>query len=107
MRESLLALLVLALAFLNFGHTNLSFARDGHVVAVSSSFCGNPLTPADADHTPCHACRIGQGADLPLVPCGVVPVAFTAATVTYSGFVALQAVAPLLISGSPRAPPFA
>jgi hypothetical protein len=44
-RETLLALLVLALAFVNFGHNTLAFAADGHVVSVSHGYCGNVAAP--------------------------------------------------------------
>ena len=40
----------------------------GRVVVTTASFCGNPLYPADGDHTPCHACRIGAAAVLPPPP---------------------------------------
>jgi hypothetical protein len=104
-RETLLALLVLALAFLNFGHNTLAFAADGHVVSVSHAYCGDPLAPAGADHTPCHACRIGSAADLPPAPCVIEPVAFVADVVVYFDNVAAPRIAPLAIAGNPRAPP--
>lgn len=65
--EVLRALCVLALLFLNFAHQPVFAAQSSHDVlslAASQSFCGTPLAD-DEGHAPCHACRIGGGADLP------------------------------------------
>ena len=105
-RETLLALLVLALAFLNFGHSNVVLASGGRVVVTTESWCGNPLIPIQGDHTPCHACRIGGGADLPPQP-AVEAVAFAAVAVTYVDAASAIDTAPLLLNGNPRAPPLA
>ena len=104
-RDALLALLVLGLTFLNFGHTNQAFAAGGRIVATTSAFCGNPFVPADGDHAPCHACRIGIPVDLPPPPVLVEPVAFIVAPVVYPpapwhSFRDAQAPPPL-----PRGPP--
>ena len=78
--ETLRALLVLALIFLNFAHQPAIAAPSaGDVMSVvaSQSFCGTPIAD-DEGHAPCHACRIGGGADLPPVldlPCPPMPVA--------------------------------
>ena len=78
--ETLRALLVLALIFLNFAHQPAMAAPSaGDVMSVvaSQSFCGTPIAD-DEGHAPCHACRIGSGADLPPVmdlPCPPIPVA--------------------------------
>src|SRR4051794_14855873 len=80
-RETLLALLVLALAFLNFGHVSISTA--GQFNLTPDSWCGDPLLPDAPNHSPCHACRIGGGADLPPQPACVEPVIFTLADVAY------------------------
>lgn len=78
--ETLRALLVLALIFLNFAHQPAiatPSAGDVMSVAASQSFCGTPIAD-DQGHAPCHACRIGGGADLPPVlelPCPPMPVA--------------------------------
>ncbi len=64
------AFAVLALVFLSFAHQSAFASSHGHdvlTVAVTADFCG--ATPADPSHAPCHACRIGGGADLP-PPCG-------------------------------------
>ena len=106
-REMLLALLVLSLAFLNFGHSSVAFASDGHVVVTGTSFCGNPLTPDAADHVPCHACRIGNAADLPPAPAAVAPVAFAVTPVAYAQPVAPAEILPAQTAARPRAPPLA
>jgi hypothetical protein len=107
-RETLLACLVLALAFLNFGHSNLSFAFDGHtVVASASPLCGDPVHhPGEQDHQqPCHACRIGGGADLPPPSCAAVPVAFGVLPVAYADTPALLPPPRLGLTAHPRGPP--
>jgi hypothetical protein len=104
-RETLLALLVLALTFLNFGHSNAVFAAGGRVVVTTASFCGNPLYPADGDHTPCHACRIGAAAVLPPPPAAILPVAFVVVPVVYA-LPALRIISPpAFVFARPRAPP--
>jgi hypothetical protein len=68
--ELVRALAVLALVFLSFGHQPALAVSHDHetlTVAVTAHFCGD--APADESHAPCHACRIGGGADLP-PPCG-------------------------------------
>ncbi len=42
LREALLALVVLALAFLNFGHASAVFAANGRIVITAHSVCGDP-----------------------------------------------------------------
>ena len=106
-RETLLAFLVLALAFLNFGHSNLAFAADGHVVVTGSSYCGNPLSPIDGDHTPCHACRIGNAVDLPPVTAQIVPVTFAVTPAIYAAPLAGPLALSFRLAANPRAPPAA
>jgi hypothetical protein len=112
-RDVLLALVVLALIFLNFTHIT-SDLRAGSNMALdlssiaADSFCGD-LHPADhQDHSPvCHACRIGGAADLPPAPCLATP-AF-AETVAVA-FVEPHEVVPQAFAVSPltpRAPPIA
>ena len=76
--ETMRALLVLALVFLNFAHQPAIAVTSAHDVLVASqSFCGDPVAD-DNGHAPCHACRIGSGADLPPVsdlPCPPLAVA--------------------------------
>lgn len=66
--ETMRALVVLALVFLNFAHqpAMAASAHDVMTVVASQSFCGAPIAD-DQGHAPCHACRIGSGADLPPV----------------------------------------
>lgn len=67
MVEVMRALAVLALVCLNFAHAPLaSGAPVGEVFTApdATSFCGSPADDP-TDHAPCHACRIGGGADLP------------------------------------------
>ena len=106
-REALLALLVLALVFLNFGHANFAFAHDGQIVSGPSVYCGNPLSPGDGDHLPCHACRTGQAASLPPVPCTAEAVFFVAMPVVYADELVPSLVPIEAVPGQPRAPPFA
>lgn len=80
-RETILALLVIALTFLNYGHVSVSAA--GYLQVTPDSWCGDPLLPDSPDHSPCHACRIGSGADLPPPPARVEPVAFETMPVAY------------------------
>jgi hypothetical protein len=51
-------------------------------VAGAGSYCGDPLEGGKTQHAPCHACRIGGGADLP-PPCPVAPPVLDAAVLSY------------------------
>lgn len=69
-RDLVRALAVLALVCLSLAHQpSFAVSADHAVVnvAVTASYCGDG--PVDTSHAPCHACRIGGGADLP-PPCG-------------------------------------
>lgn len=79
-REIVLALAVLALTFLNYGHVSVSASGDLQV--TPDSWCGSPLAPDDIAHAPCHACRV-DGAALPPPPACVEPVAFAVVPVAY------------------------
>jgi hypothetical protein len=79
-RETLLALAVLALTFLNFGHVSVTASGDFQI--VPDSWCGDPLLPDAPKHAPCHACRV-DGAALPPAPACVEPVAFDVVPVAY------------------------
>lgn len=83
--ETLRALVVLALFFLNFSHVPLSAApADAFVPLSIASICGDPIgDDRDGAHAPCHACRIGSSADLP-PPCPVTAPAFAMAEVDYA-----------------------
>lgn len=105
--ETVRALLVLALVFLNFGHQPAFAARtpgDVFTIVASQTFCGTPTD--DLDHAPCHACRIGSGADLPPVtglPCPPLPVALR--RTAEPAAIAFERHAPL--PAGARAPPLA
>lgn len=106
--ETVRALLVLALVFLNFAHQPaLALSPDHDVMSVvaSQSSCGAPIT-ADEGHVLCHACRIGSGADLPPVaalPCP--PIAVAARLHAEPAAIAVERQAPLPLGA--RAPPVA
>ena len=104
-RDTLLALLVLGLTFLNFGHTNIAFAAGGRLVVTTTSVCGNPFLPASGDHAPCHACRNDIFADLPPPAPVVVPVVFVSAAVVHVELPPPAGPQPVLISVQARAPP--
>ena len=106
--ETLRALVVLALFFLNFAHVPLSAApADTFVPLAVASICGDPIgEDRQGAHAPCHACRIGAGADLP-PPCPSAVPALATAAVDYDA-----AATPAVHSGSrlratARAPPAA
>lgn len=80
-RETLLALTVIALTFLNYGHVSVTASGDFRI--VPDSWCGDPLLPDAPKHSPCHACRVG-GAALPPAPNCVEPVVFGVAPVAYT-----------------------
>ena len=102
-REIILAVLVIALTFLNYGHVAVSASGDLRVTA--DSWCGDPLAPDSGDHAPCHACRVGQGADLPPPPACVEPVAVVAAPVAYVAPVGAIALPLRARPAQPRGPP--
>ena len=106
LQETLLALLVLALTFLNFGHTSAVFAAGGRVVITATSVCGDPLSTSAGDHFACHACR-PAAAVLPPPPAGVAPVQFAVAPVVYTPPLASPAALPFRLAASPRGPPAA
>jgi hypothetical protein len=106
LRDLLLALLVLGLAALNFGHQSAVFAAGGRVVITAASVCGDPPAPHSGEHFACHACRPGALA-LPPAPSGVEPVCFAVMPVAFAA--ALTGTARLAPVGSaqPRGPPLA
>ena len=103
-RDALLALVVLSLTFLNFGHTSAVFAAGGRVVVTATSICGDPLSAPAGDHFACHACRHDLPA-LPPAPTGVEPVCFAVAPVAYAEAVRPTLVMALPDIGNARAPP--
>lgn len=103
-RQLLLAMLVLGLTFLNFGHTSAVFAAGGRVVVTALSICGDPAGSSAGDHFACHACRPDALA-LPPAPAVATRVSIAVAPVTYMHVMA-PLVAPFSIrAGNSRAPP--
>jgi len=103
-RETLLALLVLALTFLNFGHSSAVFASGGRVVLTGVSICGDQSSTIPGDHFACHACRQDIPA-LPPAPIAIAPVQFGVTPVAYVTAVPSAFATPLNRAASPRGPP--
>jgi len=104
-RETLLALLVVALTFLNFGHTSAVFAAGGRVVVTAHSTCGDQQTPSDGEHFACHACRQDLPA-LPPPPVVAAPIDFSIAPTWYPPrLVEAPPTGLLLLAARPRGPP--
>ena len=102
-REIILAAVVMALTFLNYGHAAVSAASDFRVTV--DSWCGDPLLPDSPDHSPCHACRIGSGADLPPPPAAIEPIAFVATTIAYAAPIVVVELPLHGRPAQPRGPP--
>jgi hypothetical protein len=104
--DMLRAVCVLALIFLSFAHAPVTAATSGPDVltaALDMSYCGE-LPDDPKAHAPCHACRIGGGADLP-PPCDIaVPVAVVA-DVAYGAMPSLSLPAAPIHSFDARGPP--
>jgi hypothetical protein len=105
-REALLALLVLALAFLNFGHASAAFAAGGRIVVTATSLCGDAGAAPAGDHFACHACRPNTTA-LPPQPCVFEPAERIVASVGYGSTGFLMPILAIVLGGNPRAPPAA
>lgn len=104
LRETLLALLVVALTFLNFGHASAVFAAGGRVVVTGYAICGDQGAVHDGDHFACHACRPSV-ADLPPPPAEPEPVCFTASAVHYVAASTPTDSSAGLLAFEPRGPP--
>jgi hypothetical protein len=102
-REIILAAVVVALTFLNYGHVAVSASGDFR--ATPDSWCGDPLAPGSAEHAPCHACRIGNGADLPPPPACIEPVTFVALPVAFFAPLATIDLPVRARPAQPRGPP--
>ena len=105
-REVLLALLVLALFFLNFGQASVVLADGGQVSVTQTIFCGGPVGDDQSAHpVTCHACR----PHLPVLEPpqdDAVAVCFGVTPVVYADSTASEGIlAPLLIGPPPRGPP--
>lgn len=104
-REALLALVVLAVAFLNFGHQSAVLAAGGRIVVTATSICGDlGALPAAGDHFACHACRPAPSA-LPPTPQTIEPVVFAMVPVTYAEPAAATRASTARFAGNPRGPP--
>jgi hypothetical protein len=105
------ALAVLAVVFLNFAHQPAAYAWPWPGDAAfsgspeSADVCGQ--TGDVGKHAPCHACRIGGGADLPPVPVLAEQVWFGAAKAVYAGLLMSPGPMASFKPGQPRAPPVA
>ena len=102
LRETLLALAVVALTFLNFGH--ISVNASGDVLVTPDSWCGSPVAPGDVAHAPCHACRV-DGAALPPPPVEASPVCFTVTSAAYAAPIVTPALPVAQRPVQPRGPP--
>jgi len=106
--EVLRALCVLALIFLSFAHAPVTAATSGSDVltaALDMSYCGD-LPDDPKAHVPCHACRIGSGADLP-PPCAIALPIAVVADVAYGAMPSLNLPAAPPNSFDARGPPIA
>jgi hypothetical protein len=104
LRDALLALVVLGLSFLNFGHDSAVFASGGRLVVTGTSICGDQSGSHDGDHFACHACRPGT-AVLPAPPAGAEPVVFATSPVTYAAAPCTTQAVAFTSSVQPRGPP--
>jgi hypothetical protein len=107
--ETLRALVVLALVFLSFAHTPPGAGAGSHDVltaAIDASWCGDAPDGDGKGHAPCHACRIGGGADLP-PPCNVPLPVTVVADVAYGAMPTLSLPATPIHSFNARGPPIA
>lgn len=108
MRDIASALVVLALVFLSYAHQpiNAAHAVDSDVLtaAITADFCGDAPEDGKA-HAPCHACRIGGGADVPTPPCAGIAAPIAVASVTYFGATVRSPIITEHGSSRPRGPP--
>lgn len=104
LRDTLLALLVLALTFLNFGHSSAVFAAGGRVVITGMSICGEQNSATPGDHFACHACRQDVAA-LPPAPVTFCQVIHGVVLVVFTAIATVEARAPVMGMPRPRGPP--
>lgn len=92
MIDLLRACVVLALVFLSFAHAPIA-ATPGSpetlTAAIDMAWCGDAPDTESKAHTPCHACRLGAGADLPAT-CAVALPLRTVAQVRYGAMPVLS-----------------
>jgi hypothetical protein len=103
-RETLLALLVVTLTFLNFGHSSAVFAAGGRVVVTGHAICGDQGAVNDGEHFACHACRPTL-ADLPPPPAEPEPVCFVTTAVSFAAALPSNDSSAGLLAFAPRGPP--
>lgn len=109
MSDLLRACVVLALVFLSFAHAPIAASAGPHdtlTAAVDMSWCGDAPDGDGKGHAPCHACRLGAGADLPTA-CAVPLPLRTVADVSYGALPVLSLPTALTGSYSARGPPSA
>jgi hypothetical protein len=107
--ELLRAGLVLALLFLSFAHAPVSAAAGPHDILTASvdmSWCGDSPAGDDTARAPCHACRLGAGADLPTPSTMPLPLR-TVADVHYGALPVLSLPATPVAPYAARGPPIA
>ncbi|MGV8953218.1 MAG: hypothetical protein ACOH2M_19130 [Cypionkella sp.] len=112
-KEIVGALCVLALLFLNLGHTQaFQVAYDADLTPYVLSdqayavLCQEAGQDVPKDHAaPCHACRIGAGADLPTVQFLAEPAFVAVERVAYAEPSQMYLVEVFARAQSPRAPP--
>jgi hypothetical protein len=107
--ETIRALIVLALVFLNFGHGAVaSEDRAGFVVLDTSVLCGEqtPGTPSLGDE-PCPACRIASGIGLPPASCAIAPAFGLLTAIAFEDLTETGYRPAFGHSSGPRAPPAA
>lgn len=108
LRDIASALAVLALVFLSYAHQplNVAHALDHDVLSASitADFCGEQ-PDGGKGHAPCHACRIGGGADVPVPPCAGIEAPIAVASVTYFGATVRSPIVTAHGSSRPRGPP--
>ncbi|MGV3489784.1 MAG: hypothetical protein ACO1OG_00540 [Devosia sp.] len=107
--DVLRALVVLALVFLSFAHVSTASAAGMHgpvlSAGIDASWCGDESDDSAA-HVPCHACRLGAGADL-LPPADVPLILRVVAAVSYGALPVLSLPSEPLGIASARGPPAA
>lgn len=104
LRDTLLALLVLGLIFLNFGHSSAVFAAGGRVVVTGTSICGEQNSATPGDHFACHACR-QDVVGLPPAPVTFCQVIHGAVPVVFTAIAMVAATATVMGMPRPRGPP--
>lgn len=110
LQETVRALGVVALVFLNFGHAPMAAGTELVASSYGASFCGGPVDPVDApghgNFAPCDVCLLGSGMDLPPPPAGL-RLPFGEAPACYVTAVRREGARWRHAGSQPRAPPAA